>query len=86
MVRYLPYKLDRYTGVLSTWNGQLTPNLIFKLIYQLVITLPKIIVIGLQGRVLPIVVKLAYWCLEDMEHPIYTKFSTFYANYKRDFQ
>ena len=36
--------------------------------------LPKIILIGPQGLVLPIVVKWVYWGLEDMEHPIHTKF------------
>ena len=30
-VRYLPYKSNRYTGVLTTWNIRFTPNLIFKI-------------------------------------------------------
>ena len=30
--RYLPYKSNRYTGVLTTWNIRFTPNLIFKII------------------------------------------------------
>ena len=34
-VRYLPYKSNRYTGVLSTWTIRLTPNLIFRIVYQL---------------------------------------------------
>ena len=42
-VRYLPYKSNRYTVVLSTWNVRFTPNLIFSLVCQLLITLPKII-------------------------------------------
>ena len=31
-VWYLPYKSNRYTGVLNTWNIRFTPNLIFKII------------------------------------------------------
>ena len=34
-IRSLPYKSNRYTGVLSTWNVRFTPNLIFRLVYQL---------------------------------------------------
>ena len=31
-VRYLPYKSNRYTGVLTTWNIRFAPNLIFKIL------------------------------------------------------
>ena len=31
-VRCVPYKSNRYTGVLTTWNIRFTPNLIFKII------------------------------------------------------
>ena len=30
-IRYLAYKSNRYTGVLSTWHIRFTPNLIFRL-------------------------------------------------------
>ena len=33
------------------------------------------IVIGPQAPVTPIVVKLVYWDLEEMEQPIHTKFN-----------
>ena len=72
-----PIKIHRYTGDLSTWNVRFTPNLIFRLICQLLISLPKIIFIGPQGRTPPILVKSVYWVLEDMEHPIHTKFNIY---------
>ena len=53
-IRYLPYKSNRYTGVLSTWNVRFTPNLIFRLVYQILITAPKIICIGPRDPVPPI--------------------------------
>ena len=40
----------------------------------LTLTLPKIIVIGPQGRVPPIKVKSVNWGLEHSERPIHTKF------------
>ena len=72
---HLPYKSNRYTMHLSTWNVRFPPNLIFTLIYQLLITAPKIILIGKQGRIPPILVKLAFWGLEATEHPIHTEFN-----------
>ena len=59
------------TYVEGTWaHGRFPPNLIFRLVYQLLITLPKIILIGPQGPVPPIVVKSVYWDLEPMKRPI----------------
>ena len=51
---YLPNKPNRYIGILDTWKVRFAPNLIFRLVYQLLITLPKIMLIGLQGPVPPI--------------------------------
>ena len=36
-----------------------------------------IILIGPHGLVPPIVVKSVYWCLEDMEYAIHTKFNIY---------
>ena len=53
-VWYLPYKSNRYIGVFSTMNVRFIPNLIFSLVCQLLITVPKIIRIGLPDPVPPI--------------------------------
>ena len=44
----------RYTGIFGTWKVRFTPNLIFWLVYQLLITLLKIILFGPQDPVPPI--------------------------------
>ena len=61
--------------VLGTWNVRFTPNLIFRLAFQLLITLLKIILIGAQGPVPPIEVKSVYWGHGHLERPIRTKFN-----------
>ena len=58
---YLPYKQNRYTGILGTWKIRFASNFITRLVYQLLMTQPKIILIRPQGPVPPIVVKSVYW-------------------------
>ena len=72
-IRYLPYKSNRYAGVLGTWNFRFTPNLIFGLVYWLLMWLPKTILIG-QWDPLPSIQDKSIYCgLGHMEGLGHTK-------------